>query len=462
MTSAISLRQQLLRWLLILLLPLLLAGVIGAYAAAAHIADLAYDRSLFRAALALADEVVVQSGKASIELPEVAQNLIAYDKDDYIYYRVTAPDGRVIAGQGELGLPPRIPAPGNHIYYDDAFEDDPIRVVAFSLSLPHTAVQGPALVQMAETLTKRDRLKEEIIVAMVLPQLLMVALATALLYYGIRRGLLPLDRLRTLIGQRSHLDLRPLPAEVAPQEVRPLLDAMNDLMQRVRASIDQRQRFIADASHQLRTPIAGLKTQAEMALREQDEAVVRRALLHMRDSSARLAHLIAQLLSMARMEGSAGPELRLQSLDIVQLAREVTADFVAAALARKIDLGFEASATAMIEGDALMLREMLSNLLDNAIRYTQAGGRITVSIAVHDRATSLSIEDNGPGIPAAEREQVFQRFYRLADSPAEGCGLGLAIVREVAAAHRIRVNLLAGAAGSGTKVLLEFPATPSD
>ncbi|HYG13845.1 MAG TPA: ATP-binding protein, partial [Methylophilaceae bacterium] len=151
-----------------------------------------------------------------------------------------------------------------------------------------------------------------------------------------------------------------------------------------------------------------------------------------------------------------------QPLDIVQLAREVTADFVAAALAKKIDLGFEASATAMIEGDALMLGEMLSNLLDNAIRYTQAGGRITVSIAVHDRATSLSIEDNGPGIPATEREQVFQRFYRLAESPAEGCGLGLAIVREVAAAHRVRVSLLAGTAGIGTKVLLEFPATLSE
>jgi two-component system sensor histidine kinase TctE len=457
MNKSISLRQQLLRWLLTLLLPLLLAGVIAAYFAATYIANLAYDRSLFRAALAVADEVVVQGGKASLDLPEIAQNLIEYDKDDFVYYRVTAPDGRVIAGQADLNLPPVIPKSGGHIYYNAQYDDSPIRVAAFSFSLPNTSVQGTVLVQMAETLTKRDLMKEEIIAAMVLPQLLMVILATALLFYGTKRGLLPLNRLRELISQRTPLDLSPVPTEDSPLEVHPLLNAMNDLMKRVRESMQLQQRFIADASHQLRTPVAGLKTQAEMALREQDPIAVRNALRHMRDSSARLAHLITQLLSMARVERNSGRELILQPLDIAQLAREVTADFVSLALAEKIDLGFDApDATVVIEGDALMLREMLANLLDNAIRYTQADGKITVSVMLHGRKISLAIEDNGCGIPVSEREQVFERFYRLADSPAEGCGLGLAIVREIAAAHRIRVNLSEGADGIGTRVVLEF------
>lgn len=459
MNKPISLRQQLLRWLLTLLLPLLLAGVIAAYFAATYIANLAYDRSLFRAALAVADEVVVQGGKASLDLPEIAQNLIEYDKDDFIYYRVTAPDGRIIAGQADLKLPPAIPKSGSHIYYDAEYDHNPIRVAAFSFSLPNTSVQGSVLVQMAETLTKRDLMKEEIIAAMVLPQLLMVILATALLFYGTRRGLLPLNRLRDLISQRTHLDLSPVPTEDSPLEVHPLLNAMNDLMRRVRESIELQQRFIADASHQLRTPVAGLKTQAEMALREQDPAAVQGALRQMRDSSARLAHLITQLLSMARVERNSGRELVLRPLDIIELTREVTADSVAAALAAQIDLGFDApQRPAMVEGDALMLREMLANLLDNAIRYTPPHGKITVCVLVHDERISLLVEDNGPGIPAAEREQVFERFYRRVGSPAEGCGLGLAIVREIAAAHRIEVSLSEGANGIGTRVLLEFGA----
>ena len=456
--KARSLRRQLLIWLLVLLIPLLTLGGINSYFRAYHFSNLAYDRSLFRAALALADQIFVVHGKVKVDLPQKALDLLEYDKDDWIYYRVTDPQGEIVTGEPALPLPATPPAPGEHVYYEAMLGEKPVRVVAFSLPLKGTSARGTALVQVAETEAKRDKLAEEIITAMMLPQLLIVLLAGALVHYGVRLGLAPLDRLQHAIEQRSHRDLSAVPFEDAPREVQPLLRAMNDLLQRLRESIVRQQRFTADASHQLRTPLAGLQTQAEMALRETDPTKVRHALEWIRASTMRLSHLLSQLLALARVEPGSGREAQLQTVDLILLARETTAEWVTPALAKHIDLGFQADPAAiMVSGNPLMLHEMLSNLLDNAIRYTPPQGKVTVVVAQQAQKALLMVEDNGPGIPVEERDQIFERFHRLADSASEGCGLGLAIVREIAQAHSAEITVGVGPQGLGTRMMVSLP-----
>jgi two-component system sensor histidine kinase TctE len=458
MDKQISLRRQLLFWLIISLTLILSIGAVASYYRASYFANLAYDRSLFRAALALADQVEVIGGRVVVDLPQEALDLLEYDKDDWIYYQVTGPNGELITG--DKGLPPPKPLPlsGKHIYYDAVFDDKPVRVTAFSLPLKGTSVEGDALVQVAETLSKREIMVREIMEATIMPQLLITLLATLFMLYGVKRGLLPLNRLRVALSQRSHRDLSPVPEADAPQEVQPLLAAMNDLMQRVHEAIGLQQRFIADASHQLRTPLAGLQTQAEMALRERDPEAVRNALEHIRASTVRLSHLIHQLLSLARVEPGSGRYLGLETLELAALAREVTSEWVAAALAKQIDLGFAATTDSiMVSGDPILLREMLSNLIDNAIQYTPSGGEVTVSIVQQQDGALLVVEDNGIGIPPAEREQVFERFHRVSDSDGIGCGLGLAIVREIVHAHNAKITLNAGPEGQGTRVEVQLP-----
>jgi len=303
---------------------------------------------------------------------------------------------------------------------------------------------------------------QEIVGEMIIPQLLILLLAAGVIFIGIKRGLLPLQELQDAINQRSHRDLSELSSDDAPREIQPLINAMNSLMRRVRETFKLQQQFIADASHQMRTPIAGLQTQAELALREKDPESVRSTLKLILSSSSRLSHLLSRLLSMASVDPAAGREAKLAPLDLIGLAGKVTGDFVAAARSKKIDLGLDIkTASANIIGDELMLHEMLANLIDNAICYTPSKGMITVSIEKSDHNIELSVIDNGIGIPLREREQVFERFHRLRDNEGQGCGLGLAIVREVALAHNAEVRIEDGlpqlnGSGVGTKVNVIF------
>lgn len=468
MNKSGSLRQQLLRLLLVLLMLILTVGAVVSYYRAYYFANLAYDRSLLRAALAVADQVEVVGKQVTVDLPQKALDLLEYDKDDWIYYRVTDQKGRMVAGDANLRLPTSLPAAGKHVYYDDILDGQPVRVAAFALSLDGTRVRGTVLVQVAETRAKRNFMVQEIMEATIFPQLLMMTLAMIMLYFGVKRGLMPLDRLRQAISQRSYQDLSAVDTADTPQEVQPLLTAMNDLMQRVREVIQLQQRFIADASHQLRTPLAGLQTQAEMALREQDPVAVRNALERIRGSVVRVSHLVHQLLALARVEPGSGQGTLFQLLDLAQLARDVSADWVSPALAKNIDFGFEVASGAdaaltsvPVHGESILLREMLSNLIDNAIRYTPSGGYVTVCVAVEDGRAVLVVEDNGVGIPEADRERVFERFHRVAGSQGDGCGLGLAIVREIALAHQADIVLEPGAGGQGLRIRVLFPVATS-
>lgn len=438
------------------LLALWLIGAVLAYYFVVGFANRVYDRWLLDSAVSLAQEVHVQANSVRADLPDALLRMLEYDADDKIYYNILAGDGTVIVRKGALPAPPRpVTEP---LFYDGEIDGAPVRVAALRVQ----ENGGSALVQVAETLIKRHKLTSEILALMLLPQLILIGTAGVLIWYGVGRGLGPLDRLRSEILERSHRDLSPLQEARVPEEVAPLVRALNELFERVNRAVAGQNRFIADAAHQLRTPLAGLKTQAELAMREDDPASMRAALERVRISVDRSVHLVNQLLALARADYSREQPLPPTVLDLSLVARETTADRVGDALAAKLDLGFEADEALPIAGNQQLLRELIDNLIDNALRYTPPGGSVTVRVARDGESGVLEVEDTGRGIAPAEREKVLERFYRTEGTPSQGCGLGLAIVREIADLHGAIISIGDGADARGTRVRIKFTvANPS-
>jgi len=443
-----SIRQKLLNWLLILLLPLLFIATTSAYYLANHFANLAYDRALFRVALALADEVEVSSGKMVVDLPDSALNLLEYDKDDYIYYQVLDPNHQVLLGEYSFTLPKVMPATGQHVYYDAKFNNKLLRIVAFNLPLSGIAANkgaratGNATILIGETTIKRDKMAHDIIAIMLIPQIVLIVLVILLVNLGIKRGLVSLENLKNLIARRLPSDVHPLEAHDAPEELQPLLNTMNELIIKEKSAVSERRHFLANAAHQLKTPLAGLKIQAEAALREHDLASVQHALKQISAGSDNLGRLANQLLSLARAEPEANQAQSFVVIDLVPLINEVTSDWVPKALEKNIDLGVSCQLQHLkISGNAVLLQELLNNLIDNAIRYNPADAKVTVGLVISNHEVILSVQDTGLGIATKEQQKVFERFYRVLGTAESGCGLGLAIVREIAHQHHARVEL---------------------
>ena len=294
---------------------------------------------------------------------------------------------------------------------------------------------------------------------MMVPQGILVILAALAVWLGVGLGLRALTSVRTEIENRSHVDLSPIRETNTPYEVRPLVRAMNDLLSRLSAALAAQQRFIADAAHQLRTPVAALKTQAELAVRQVRDGEAQATLQQLHTAADHAARLVNQLLTLARAEPGSHRSVMREHVNLAALARETTGEWVPRSLNRRIDLGFDDTSTdATISADPFLVRELLNNLIDNAINYTPAGGHITVRVTTDDDKPSLEVEDNGSGIPEDERVRVFERFYRSAGGSPEGCGLGLAIVREIAQGHGATASILSGANHRGTRVVIEFPS----
>jgi two-component system sensor histidine kinase TctE len=320
----------------------------------------------------------------------------------------------------------------------------------------------PVLVQLAETRRKREALVSRIISGVLLPQFAIIPLTVVLVYLGLSKGLAPLKRLRDRIRGRRMGDLSRIPIFGVPDEVRPLVVSFNEMMERLEENLQAQQRFIADAAHQMKTPLTGLKTQTELALRETDPKQMRAELERIAQSADRAAHLIHQLLALARAEASHEKVHQAIHLDAVSMARGIAGEWASRALEKDIDLAFEgAERRLVIEGVPLLLREMLNNLIDNAIKYTPCGGHVTVRVGGDDYVT-IEVEDDGAGIPEADRDRVFERFYRVLGTDADGSGLGLPIVQEIAALHSAAVELGVGANGRGTRVTVVFPRRGSE
>ena len=451
-----TLRRQLVAWLAGPLLVLWSVSAVVDYDIAKRFVNFAYDRALLEAALDIGRQVKVIDDRIYVDLPDIALQMLQTREADRLYYLVTGPNNEFITGEPDLPPPPDL-GTDRVSYYDDEYRNRGIRAVTLRVPVQPGTGKGAVLIQVAERVTARTDSARQIILRMVLPQGLLILAAALAVWYGVGRGLAPLINLRKEIEHRSHRDLSALSEEQAPNEVRPLIHAMNDLLARLSAVLTAQQRFIADAAHQLRTPLAGIKTQTELALRQSQPGEAQATLRQLQTATEQSTRLVNQLLSLARAEPGAKREHATGPLDIARLARDATTEWVPRALERNIDLGFDGPETGVtVEGEGFLLREMLNNLLDNAIRYTQPGGQVTVRVAPDAHRVVLSVEDTGPGVHPSERERVFERFYRVLGTGADGCGLGLAIVREIAQSHGADVSLSPGAHG-GALVTVAFP-----
>lgn len=455
-----SLFGEILDWMLAPLLLLWPMSVALTWLVAQNIANKPFDRELGEKVRLLSKQVVVVA-EAPDEVPQVgfslqpgASEILHTDEADDVYYQVLGPDRQFLSGDEALPPPPEQEryTLGEVRFRDEVINNNDVRVAYAWIALPAGASGDRALVQVAETLGKRSRLATEIIKGVILPQFVILPLAVLLVWFALARGIAPLNDLQRRIRRRESSDLSPIDEREAPEEVSPLVRAINDLLMRLDQSIARQKHFLADAAHQLKTPLAGLRTQAELAQREIDAGqrepqALKKSLQHIALSSQRAAHMVNQLLAMARAEDQ---EQAAQPVpvDLPRLAAEVLRDFVPRALEKRIDLGYEgpepdASGHLLIKGHALLLGEMIRNLVDNALQYTPAGGTVTVRV-VEDpfgQVVVLQVEDSGPGIPAAERELVFRPFYRALGTGVEGSGLGLPIAREIAQRHGTDITL---------------------
>ena len=461
-TRTNSIRQKLLNWLLILVLPSLLLGSVSAYYTASYFSNLVYDRALFRVALAVAEQVDVKNGEVKIDLPESTLKLIEFDIDDWIYYQIQDANHHVIFGYINLSPPAVMPKANQAVYYETNFKQKALHMVAFNLPLTELGANGNVTILIGENTLKRDKMANEIVAIMLVPQILLILLIIFAINLGIKRGLISLENLKQLILKRQPGDINALEEQDAPEELQPLLHAMNELLAKEKIAIDKRRNFLANAAHQLKTPLAGLKVQAEAALREKDFSHVQHALKQISNGSENLARLANQLLSLARAEPESGMNQEFEQLDLVMLVHKVSMDWVPKALDKNIDLGVKCQLkNLIINGNPLLLQELLNNLIDNAIRYNQAGANVTVGLALHDGEAALSVKDDGVGIAINDQEKVFDRFYRVLGSHENGCGLGLAIVREIANQHQASVALTYSDIkhGRGTLVTIKFKLT---
>ena len=423
---------------------MLAVGAVVAYYPSIEPATQAYDQALVDIGLAVGSHVRVDQNAYRFELPAAVEQVLRTDRFDSIYYRVMSPAGLEIAGDADLPAPP-----GDGIAHNTMYNGKKVRVVSVQAPCGRSA----CTVLVGETTVKRERLAREHLLQSLFPDVMIAFATLVIVWFGVKHGLQPLARLSEEIKARSAGDLRPIDAEGAPAEARPLVGALNGLLAEVVATSRMQQRFLADAAHQLRTPLTGLQMHTELALAEPMPDECRAQLEQVHRATIRTARLANQLLALARAEP--GARSASADLDLKSIAGGEADAWVRQAVSRDIDLGFELE-SARIDGDAFLLREALANLVHNALEYSPRGGRVTVRTGRRNGHAFLEVEDDGPGIPAAERGRVLERFYRVPGTPGTGSGLGLAIVREIAAGHGANLAILDSAAG-GCRVGITFP-----
>ncbi len=494
MKAQLSLQRQLLLWLLLPQLVLWLVGSMLAYRIALSYAEKGIDQSLTQSVRSLARQVKPVGSGLLIDFPKAAQAIMEEDPSDKVSYMVSSPPGYFVLGNASLPAPPDILAaslleagqillygasmaapagdttdapasavsaasdPGQTRLASQATQREaaaerarPLRVAVMEVDYGDATTPQRLRVQVAKSLAVQQRIARELIYDMLVPLVLLGAAISALVYVGIVRGLRPLQRLQAQLGDKigsgnpkPTAALAPIELRQAPQEVHSLASTVNQLLAAVQRSVSQEKRFLNDAAHQLRTPLAGLKTQLDLALREADPAALKERLIKVNSGVERSSHLVHQLLRLARSEA----DIALADIDVAQLAADVAREAAPAALAAGIDFGFEGAEHIALRGNALLLTEALNNLIDNAVRYAGTGAAVTLRARTEVQAAHssggiwtaqrttvvLEVEDNGLGLGSDSRERIFERFYRASELPG-GAGLGLSIVQEVAQRH---------------------------
>ena len=456
-----SLFGKILDWMLAPLLLLWPLSVVLTWLVAQGLANQPYDRELAVLVRQLAQQVTFRptgggQSEATFRLPVPATGFARSGDADTLYFQVLGSRGEHLGGEATIPLPPEDAPPGEVRFRDDSIRNADVRVAYLWVPDAERSIGWAPLVQVAETLGKRSRLATEIIKGVILPQFVILPVAVLLVWLALARGIAPLNELQQRIRRRESSDLSLIDENAAPEEVSPLVRAINDLLGRLDRSIKAQKHFLADAAHQLKTPLAGLRMQAELAQREidagqHDPQALKESLQQIVRSSQNAAHMVNQLLAMARAEDEEQGEHR-EAVSLTELATETVRDFVPRALDKHIDVGYEGPPDAAqaplagalwVRGNAVLLRELIRNLVDNALQYTPAGGTVTVRVTddPFGQVVVLQVEDSGPGIAPAEREQVFLPFYRSLGTDVDGSGLGLAIVREIAGQHAAEITL---------------------
>jgi two-component system, OmpR family, sensor histidine kinase TctE len=460
-----SLFWEILKWLLIPVAIAIPVSLGVTYWIGISLATDAFDRALASQTKALAEQVEWSPRLGRYLMTSNLPTILPDDEIDTHLFRIEDSDGRLLFGDPELGTAPRddITEAGAVFFRDDRLGNLKVRTAILKRAIADT--DGPIYVQIAETLDKRTQLAREITRSVVLPEAILIPALVLLVWVGLRRGLAPLTRLRDELEARRATDVRPVDTRAAPREVVPLVDAFNHMLARVAENNEAQKRFIANAAHQLRTPLAGVKMQTELALQSNDAEAMAAALQRIATGSGRSTYLINQLLTLARAEAGATGPVVMALFDLAQLVRNTIEEYWDRAHAREIDLGAEvASSRLMMSGNAPLMHELVANLIDNALKYSPPGSHVTVRLLQEPDAFVIEVEDNGVGIPPAERELVFERFYRAAQSEQvehadapQGTGIGLAIVKEIVLRHGGSVIALEPASGKGTLMRATFP-----
>lgn len=450
-----SLRGLLLRRLWLPLLVLMLCSAVGSFALARFYAGQVYDRWLLDSAMSLSELVKVQDDRVSIEITPAVSRMFTWDTADEVHGEVVDATGRRLYGDLPEALPrPALAADGSDaVYYDARLRGQAVRMVEVVVSA------GPGheiRMRVAETLRKRHRLERKLLMTSIPFQAAILALAAWLAWSGIGAAARHANQVARRLASPRPDPLAPLdPAQEAPRELWPAVEAYNALLQRLDAMQDAQRRFVSNAAHQLRTPLAAMQVELESSLRQHDPQAQQLALSGTLAGLARLQHLVNQLLMLSRSEDSQGSVLSLQRVDLAALARGVVERYADRALAAGVDLGYDGPDEGVqVQGDPQLLREALGNLLDNALRYGAVRGVITLGVQQDADGVQVWVDDNGPGIAEAERAHVTERFYR-ASSEGDGCGLGLAIVAEIAQRHGAALAIDTAPIG-GARVGLRF------
>jgi two-component system sensor histidine kinase TctE len=455
---ASSLQRQLLLWLLGPLVLLFLVNTVLGYRVAIATANEAYDRLLLASVKAIADRVTVVGGEITVDIPYVALELFESNIRERIFYKVSAPDGSTLTGYEDLPPPPAGASTTRATFFRSRYRDETLYQVALYKPLYDPALRGMVLIQVGETAESREALSRRILYDSLVPQGLLICFAALFLVIGVRSALRPLLRLRDSIAARGSTDLQPVHEDGVQGEVRPLIQALNLQASRIDLMLTARLNFVADAAHQIRTRLSILRTQVEYGLRLEDASAVRAVLSDALGIVREAGRFFNQLLVLAHAEAKAIPGLDREPVDIAALCHATAMEWVAAARAKQINLGFEGRESGLVvRGNAVLLAELVSNVLDNAVRYAHPGGTVTLRAREDVSSVVIEVEDDGPGIPQSERARVFDRFYRLPSTDGEGSGLGLAIAAEICRSHRASISLSTPAAGTGLLVAISFP-----
>jgi two-component system sensor histidine kinase TctE len=449
-----SLRGRLLWWLLLPLAAFVSMSVVISYRFAQNTADLVQDNALSSSMRIIGEDIDWDNGSVSVQIPPAALELFESPEQDTVFYRVEASGHRLLAGSPDLPLPPHVS--DRPTLYSTHFADgQTARAVAYVRQLYDSGHTEEVIVAVAKTEGSRDAMVWRLLRPQLSGEVLTLVLAMVFVYLGLTFELLPLMKVKDDVADRNASQLEPIRVARLHVELRPIVDAINQCIARMGQQAATQRQFISDAAHQLRTPLALLVAQIQFARqRDSRDAPLAEALAGMHKSSRKLTTLTNKLLLLAQAE-SAAPANARERVDLSALIAGVLEELIAFAQSREIDLGAELEDGLYVTGDEALTAALVTNLVDNALRYTQAGGRVTVQTQRHGAMAIVRVIDNGPGINADARERVFERFYRAA-SHAEGTGLGLPIVREIAHRQGGSVTLESNEGGAGLVATVEM------